>query len=74
VDRLRAVLNGAGSLELANLHAVDAVVVANGAGSIRVHATGNLDASVNGVGSIRYAGGPTQVRTAISGVGSIAAE
>jgi Putative auto-transporter adhesin, head GIN domain len=74
VDRLTARLNGAGSMDLSRLVAANAIVESNGAGTITVNVTGSLDARVNGVGTIRYRGGPTQVSTAINGVGSIAAE
>lgn len=74
VERLTARLNGAGSMDLSRLAAVNATVESNGAGNITVNVSGSLDARVNGVGTIRYRGGPTEVRTAINGVGSIAAE
>jgi len=71
IDTLAAQLNGAGNLNLSRLEAVSATVSANGAGSIEVNATGSLDATVNGVGSINYYGKPAKVTTAINGVGSI---
>jgi hypothetical protein len=61
-------------MDLSRLAAVNATVESNGAGNITVNVTGSLDARVNGVGTIRYRGGPSEVTTAINGVGSIAAE
>ncbi|MEJ0100875.1 MAG: head GIN domain-containing protein [Pseudomonadota bacterium] len=68
---LQASLSGAGDVNLSQLTAVDAEVSVNGAGGLKVTATGTLDATVNGVGSISYAGPPKQVKTQINGVGSI---
>lgn len=74
VDTLTARVNGAGNMDLAGLIARDATVSVNGAGNVQVHATQGLDATVNGVGSIRYGGKPAGVKTAINGVGSISPE
>ncbi len=68
---LQANLSGAGSVDLSQLNAHDAQVSVNGAGELKVRATGALDATVNGVGSISYAGNPQPVKTQINGVGSI---
>ena len=70
---LDAKLSGTGTADLGNLVARDAHASLSGTGSLRVHATGSLDASVSGVGSIVYTGSPKHVRTHISGVGTIAA-
>jgi Putative auto-transporter adhesin, head GIN domain len=66
-------MNGAGNMDLTRLEAGSATVAVNGAGSMDVNATGSLNATVNGVGSINYYGKPAQVTTAINGVGSISA-
>lgn len=71
VDSVHARVNGAGSIDLSRLAATDGDVSVNGAGSIEVSATGTLSASVNGVGSVRYAGTPARLDTSINGVGSI---
>lgn len=71
VGTLTANMNGAGSMDLSRLEAESATVSLNGAGSLEVNATGALDATVNGVGSINYYGKPAKVTTAINGVGSI---
>ncbi len=71
VETLQAEISGAGNMELSRLIAVNATVAVNGAGNLQVHATGKLDATLNGVASISYGGKPTQVQTDINGVGSI---
>lgn len=71
VDSLEAVTNGAANLNLSQLAATSARVVVNGAGNAKVQASGRLDATVNGVGNIEYLGSPSDLRTAINGVGSI---
>lgn len=70
-DRLAAHLNGAGDMDLSRLAAGNADVSVNGAGNLEVRASGALAATVNGVGSISYAGNPHPVATQINGVGSI---
>lgn len=70
-QQLSAQINGAGDMDLSRLMARDAKVSVNGAGNMKIQATGALDATVNGVGSIVYAGNPQPVQTAINGVGSI---
>jgi spore coat protein U-like protein len=71
VDKLDARIDGAGSVELDKLAAVDAEVSVNGAGSLSVCASGNLNATVNGVGSITYSCNPQKTVTSLHGVGSI---
>jgi hypothetical protein len=71
VDVLTARTNGAGNLDLSHLDAREATVAVNGAGNIEVNASQKLDATVNGVGSITYAGKPKDLVSAIHGVGSI---
>lgn len=73
VQSLNARINGAGEMDLSQLTAVDATVFVNGAGELTVHVTGSLEAQLNGVGSIRYAGKPHTVTPRINGVGRIAA-
>jgi hypothetical protein len=59
VQRLTAVLAGAGTLDLHDLVAADGVVHLEGTGTIRVHATAALDAALTGTGTILYRGTPT---------------
>ena len=70
---LNANIAGVGAAELGNLRARDAFVMLAGTGTVHVHATRKLDASVAGVGSIRYSGHPWMVTTKIDGLGSITA-
>lgn len=71
VGALDARLDGAGSLELAGLKVANASVSVNGTGNVAVHVTEQLEATVNGVGTIRYAGNPHEVVRHVNGVGSI---
>lgn len=73
VQALNARINGAGKMDLSGLTAVDATVYLNGAGELTVNVTGSLEAELNGVGNIRYAGNPQKVEPQINGVGRIAA-
>lgn len=66
-------VSGVGAVELGSLVARDARVTLSGTGSIRVYATGTLDATVNGVGSITYGGNPAHVHTHVNGLGAITA-
>jgi hypothetical protein len=68
---LEAHIKGAGDMDLSQLAARDAKVSINGAGDLRVRASGALEATINGAGSISYAGNPQPVKTQINGAGSI---
>lgn len=57
--------------QLEQLVARDVHAVLSGSGRIVVHATGKLDASVPGTGTILYSGNPAHVKTSISGQGTI---
>ncbi|MBA3241431.1 MAG: DUF2807 domain-containing protein [Acidobacteria bacterium] len=69
--RLDIMLNGAGLVDARELRARSASVVNNGAGTISVHASDTLDATVNGVGMIDYYGNPPTVNPKINGIGKI---
>jgi hypothetical protein len=71
IDALEAHIKGAGDMDLSQLQARDAKVSIRGAGDLQVRATGALDATISGAGSIRYAGNPQPVKTQINGAGSI---
>lgn len=73
VGRLSIEMNGAGNVDFTNVVAGDTRVRVNGAGNVDVTSTALLDATMNGVGSIRYGGPPTEVRSQLNGVGSIKA-
>lgn len=68
---LEAHIKGAGDMDLSQLAARDARVSINGAGDLSVRASGALEATINGAGSIRYAGNPQPVKTRINGAGTI---
>ena len=65
---------GVGAVELGSLIARIAHVTLSGTGSVHVYASGTLDATVNGVGNIRYSGNPAHVRTHVHGLGTITAD
>lgn len=69
--RLDIMLNGAGLVDARELLAGSASVVNNGAGTISVHASDTLDATVNGVGTIDYYGNPPTVNPKVNGFGKI---
>jgi hypothetical protein len=69
--RLRAEISGAGNIEAKNLKAEEVRIAVSGAASANVYAKSSLEAAVSGVGSIDYYGNPQDVKTNVSGVGSI---
>jgi hypothetical protein len=71
VDSLEVDINGAGNAELAGLKARKARAVLNGAGNLTVNASDELNAVVNGVGSVRYVGTPPKLDTQVNGVGDV---
>jgi len=62
--------NGAGSILARGLQTKDAVITLNGAGDIEIAVSDTLDATLAGVGNIRYIGNPTVTQNR-SGLGSI---
>ncbi len=64
-------ISGVASINCRELYTEKTKLSISGAGSARVHATESLDATVSGVGSVRYSGDPENVRTSTSGAGSI---
>lgn len=69
--RLEVNLSGAGLIDAEGLRARDVKAVCSGAGSISVYASDSLDASVNGIGVINYAGDPPSVKQNVNGLGKI---
>jgi hypothetical protein len=65
------VVSGAGDVRLDQLVAREAKVEVSGAGSVHVHATDSLTASVSGVGDVVYSGRPEDVQKDVSGVGDV---
>jgi hypothetical protein len=58
VQRVTAVLAGAGTLDLHDLVATESTAHLQGTGTIRVHATSTLHATLTGTGTILYRGDP----------------
>jgi Putative auto-transporter adhesin, head GIN domain len=59
VDRLSAIVEGAGELDLGDLKARNATIRIEGVGDAEVTVWGELHAIVTGVGDIEYRGNPT---------------
>ena len=72
LDRLTIRMAGAGSGDFSRLVARDTHVTVDGVGNVLVHPKEKLDATMNGVGTIRYTGTPREVRTSMNGLGRIA--
>ena len=69
-NTLNVVIEGAGNIRAFDMVARDVVINLEGAGNADVHATDTLNASISGVGRIRYDGSPTVTRN-ISGLGTV---
>ncbi len=72
-DKHNARLSGASNIRAEELHTLDTRISLSGAGSANIHASETLDASLSGVGSIRYYGEPRNIKINKSGIGSIRA-
>ncbi len=70
-DDLRAELKGVGAVELAQLVAANARAVLGGSGRLAVNVTRSLQASLSGTGSIVYGGSPADVKSEVTGSGTI---
>ena len=71
LDELTVFMAGAGHADLGELTAKTAKVTVAGVGSVFVHPEESLDATMNGVGAIFYAGSPRNVNTRVNGLGTI---
>lgn len=69
--RLEVNLSGAGFVDAEGLRARHVKASCSGAGSISVHASESLDASVSGIGAINYTGNPETVKQNVSGLGKV---
>ena len=69
--RIDASVSGDGAIRLESLLATDATVTVGGTGSVMIHVTGSLNATVSGTGSIIYTGHPESVTKTITGTGSV---
>ena len=63
--------SGVGAITAHNLKALNVKANVSGVGSVQCYASESLDASVTGVGSLKYMGHPKHKSTHRSGVGSI---
>jgi Putative auto-transporter adhesin, head GIN domain len=70
VDRLTLDCRGVGNAQLRNLVAKDVIVQLSGVGNAEVNATGTIDVTIAGVGSVSYSGSARVVHQAIRGFGS----
>jgi len=68
---LECSINGAGNLNAEEFIVKKCKVLVNGAGACTIYVTDELDASVNGAGTIFYYGNPPVVKTSITGLGQI---
>jgi Putative auto-transporter adhesin, head GIN domain len=71
LEGLTVHLAGAGNADLSRLVTEAAKVSVDGVGSVIVHPTDTLEATMNGVGSILYTGNPREVNTRMNGLGTI---
>ncbi|MBI5474288.1 MAG: DUF2807 domain-containing protein [Ignavibacteriae bacterium] len=67
----RVEIIGAGDIHNFDLSSTTCTASISGAGSIELHATQRLDATIAGTGSITYAGNPPIVHQSVTGVGAI---
>jgi len=63
--------NGAGSMNAYDFETKTTKVSINGTGSANINATERIDATINGAGSVSYAGNPEEVNKQVNGFGSI---
>jgi hypothetical protein len=68
---LQVNLTGVGSVANADLVSENCRASVNGVGSAEVNVTGELDASVTGVGKVSYKGNPRKLSKSVSGLGGV---
>jgi hypothetical protein len=64
-------LSGAGSLKAFDLESKSCKVVVGGIGGAEIYVTEDLNASIEGIGGIKYEGNPMNIQTEINGLGKI---
>lgn len=64
-------LEGVGSLKAKDMIVSDVVVEQNGVGSVSCYASGTINISAQGVGSVNYYGDPRVTGLKKSGIGSV---
>lgn len=70
-ERASAVINGASNIMANDFVTKASTINLRGASKYEVHATESLDARIDGVGSIVYAGNPDSITRHIEGLGSV---
>ncbi len=70
-DALLAATSGSGDLDASGLQVIDATARASGSGSIRLTASGHVDAAVSGSGDVIVMGDPESVDATSSGSGNV---
>lgn len=70
-DRQLLELSGAGSLDAYGLKSNECSVNLSGVGAAKVHVKDRLDATVSGIGGIKYRGNPKSVNKNVSGLGKV---
>lgn len=73
VDRLDIEMDGVGEADLRDFEAKEASIDVDGVATVVCKVTESLDASVNGMGNIKYYGDPPRVSNSVDGFGRIAA-
>ncbi len=73
VRQLRMKAMGVGEVDTRALHTQDADVTFEGLGSVKVHASHRLDATVRGMGELTYYGQPRVLNKSVAGIGSVRA-
>jgi len=71
VNNLEIMLGGAGNISADLLKAENVKIEIDGAGYAKVWASKSIDAQLAGAGVIEYSGNPANVKTGITGIGSI---
>jgi hypothetical protein len=71
VDTLSIAGQGAGNLDFSALETRDATVKASGIGNVEIAATGKVDVSISGAGNVSLHKKPAELRSSITGVGSV---
>jgi len=64
-------LTGAGKLEALDLDSKECTISVGGLGGAEIFVTEKLDARIEGIGGIEYAGEPSEISTEINGLGKI---
>lgn len=70
-EKCSVVINGASDVDASAFATQDSDITINGAAHYTVNAHRNLDAEVNGVGTITYIGSPETINKRVAGLGSI---